>query len=218
MELRSDVGTTATGRPSGGPTARSEFLWGLRLLGRGFAMYARTPRFLALGLIPAVVSFLLIAAVWVVLLYFITDLAALVTWFADDWSSTARSLVRLGAGAGIVIGAVLLSVLTYTALTLLIGDPFYEVISQRVEQRLGGTPGEVDKPWYKTLRKNAADSIRLILIGVTVAVPLFALGFVPLVGQTVVPVLDATIGGWLLAVELTGIPFNRRGLRRSGAA
>ncbi|GAA0709621.1 EI24 domain-containing protein [Dactylosporangium roseum] len=190
-----------------------EFFAGFRLLGRGFARYGRSPGLLLLGMIPAVISLVLLGVAWFFLILFIDDLAAAVTWFADDWSSTWRGVVRFGAGAGILAVGVLLSIVSYTALTLLIGDPFYEVISERIEADLGGTPGETDLPWYRTFFKNLADSIRLILLGVAFAVPLFLLGFVPVVGQTVVPVLNAIIGGWLIAVELTGIPFNRRGLR-----
>jgi CysZ protein len=46
------------------------------------------------------------------------------------------------------------------------------------------------------------------------ALMLFAIGFVPVVGQTLVPVLSATFGGWILAIELVGAPFERRGLLR----
>ncbi|MET7421352.1 EI24 domain-containing protein [Dactylosporangium sp. NPDC005555] len=194
-------------------TLWDEFAEGARLLGRGFALYGRNPRLLLLGLIPAVISFLLLGTAWFFLLWFIRDISAAVTWFADDWGSPWRGMTRFGAGAGIVIVSALVSVLTYTALTLLIGDPFYEVISERVEGRFGGTPGMPDLPWHKTILKNAADSIRLIVLGIAVSVPLFLLGFVPVFGQTVVPVVDVVVGGWLLAVELTGVPFNRRGLR-----
>jgi CysZ protein len=194
-------------------SAWTEFFAGFRLLGRGFAMFGRNPRLLLLGMIPAVISFALLGVAWFFLLVFIDDLAAAVTWFADDWSDTWRSVIRFGAGAAILAGSALLSVLTYTALTLLIGDPFYEIISEKIEDELGGTPGATNLPWYRTIFKNLADSLRLILLGVLFAVPLFLLGFVPVVGQTVVPVLNAVVGGWLLAVELTGVPFNRRGLR-----
>jgi CysZ protein len=37
---------------------------------------------------------------------------------------------------------------------------------------------------------------------------------VPVVGQTVVPVLSAIFGGWMLGIELVGAPFERRGLLR----
>ena len=43
------------------------------------------------------------------------------------------------------------------------------------------------------------------------ALPLFLAGFIPVVGQSVVPVVAAMFGGWLLAIELLGGPFERRG-------
>jgi CysZ protein len=176
-------------------------------------MYVRSPRFLFLGMIPAAIALVLVAAAFAVLVYFVGDLAALVTWFADGWSSGPRQAIRIFAGTAILLSAGLVAILTYTALTLLIGDPFYEVISQQVDERFGGAPATAEVPWFTSFRRNAADSVRLILLSVSVSVPLFLAGFIPVVGQTVVPVLDAVIGGWLLAVELTGVPFNRRGLR-----
>lgn len=198
--------------PEGRRTAWSEFGWGLRILGRGFGMYVKSPGLLLLGMIPALISTLLVVAGLVLVIVFIGDIAAWATWFANDWSAGSRSIIRFFAGAAVLIAAVLLAVLTYTALTLLLGDPFYEVISQKVDERLGGTPGGLELPWHKTFRRNALDSIRLIVLGASVSIPLFLLGFIPVVGQTVVPVVDAVVGGWLIAVELTGIPFNRRGL------
>ncbi|MGI5246987.1 EI24 domain-containing protein [Dactylosporangium sp. CA-139066] len=194
-------------------SAGSEFGMGLRLLGRGFKRYGANPRLLLLGAIPAVITFALFAVAWAFLIIYIDEIASAMTWFADDWSDGLRKVVEFGAGAGVLVVAALISALTFTALTLLIGDPFYEVISERIEEGLGGTPGAVNLPWYRTLWPNLVDSIRLITLGIMLAIPLFLLGFIPIVGQTVVPVLNAIVGGWLITVELTGIPFNRRGLR-----
>jgi CysZ protein len=108
--------------------------------------------------------------------------------------------------------AVVTAVLTFTALTLTIGDPFYEEISKRVDELSGGAP-ETGVPWHRALVWNLADSLRLLVLSVATSVVLFVVGFIPLVGQTVVPVLGATVGGWLLAVEISGVPFNRRGMR-----
>ncbi len=203
VETRADHRTRAT----------AELLAGIRLLGRGIGMYARTPRLLVLGLIPAVISAAIMTAAFAVLIYFVSDLAALVTWFADDWSASLRGGVRVLAGVAIVGIAAVLAVLTYTAITLVIGDPFYEAISKKVEERYGAVPEEVDVPWWRSMRWNLVDSLRLLALTLAIGIPMFVLGFIPLVGQTVVPVLDALIGGWFLVVELTGIPFNRRGLR-----
>ena len=103
--------------------------------------------------------------------------------------------------------------LTFTAVTLLIGDPFYETISGRIEGRFGGVPDAVEVSVLESLRRSLVDSLRLIGIGVLVAIPLFFLGLLPFVGQTVIPVIGGAVGGWLLALELTGVPFQRRGRR-----
>lgn len=193
--------------------ALREFLIGVGLLGRGLGLVLRTPRLLLIGLLPALLSGVLYIGLLVLLIRFLPDLSAQATWFADGWDTWLRDTVRFFAGAGVLGLSVLLAIITFTAVTLLIGDPFYETISKRVEDRFGGVPDEVEVSILESLRRSAADSIRLIGISVLVAIPLFFLGLIPVVGQTVVPVIGGAAGGWLLALELTGVPFQRRGQR-----
>ncbi|WP_410814482.1 EI24 domain-containing protein [Micromonospora sp. 067-2] len=189
------------------------FFAGVRLLLRGFGLYVRSPRLMLLGIVPALISGVLFVGAIAALVYFVDDIAALVTPFADGWSTTARSLVRVIAGLAVLGLGGLLGVVTFTAVTLVIGDPFYEKISERVEERLGGTPGAVEVPFWSSLRRSLADSVRLVALSALVGIPLFVAGFIPVVGQTVVPVIGAAVGGWFLAVELVGAPFYRRGMR-----
>lgn len=193
--------------------AVGRFFSGVGLLLRGIGLYVRSPGLMLLGIVPALLSGALFVGAFATLVYFVDDLAALVTPFADDWSTTARSLVRVIAGLAFLGLGGLLGVLTFTAVTLVIGDPFYEKISERVEERYGGTPGAVEVPFWGSLRRSVVDSLRLVAISVLVGIPLFAAGFIPVVGQTVVPVIGAAVGGWFLALELTGAPFYRRGMR-----
>ncbi len=173
----------------------------------------RSPKLLLLGVIPAAVSFLLLAAAFATLAYFTPGLVTWATPFADGWAPVWRTVLRVIAGIALLGAALLLSVLVYTALTLLIGDPFYEKISEKVEDRLGGVTNEVHTPWWRSLARSIRDSLRLVLLSIAFGVPLFIAGFVPIVGQTVVPVTGAFVGGWLLVLELVGVPFERRGLR-----
>ncbi|MGC1212521.1 MAG: EI24 domain-containing protein [Micromonospora sp.] len=193
--------------------AATRFLTGAGLLLRGIGLYVRSPGLMLLGVVPALISGALFLIGLVALVYFVDDLAALVTPFADDWQSTARSVVRVIAGLAFLGFGGLLGVLTFTAVTLAIGDPFYERISERVEERYGGTPGAVEVPFWASLRRTVLDSLRLVAISALVGVPLLAAGFIPVVGQTVVPVVGAAVGGWFLALELVGAPFYRRGMR-----
>jgi CysZ protein len=195
------------------PGVVGEFFAGVGLLGRGVGMYARSPRLLLLGIIPALITGLLFIAAFATLIYFISDLSELFTWFADGWSEGPRDAVRVLAAIGILGLGGLIGVLTFTAITLLIGDPFYEKISGEIEARFGGVPGEVEVPWWRSLRRSLWDSVRLIALSLAIGIPLFFLGLLPLVGQTVIPVIGALIGGWFLALELVGVAFYRRGLR-----
>lgn len=185
----------------------------MSLLGRGLGLVLRSPRLLGLGLLPALIAGLVYAGALIALIAFLPELSHAVTGFADGWSTAWRDLLRVLGALALVGSAVLLGVLTFTAVTLLIGDPFYERISGLVEARYGGVPNEVEVIWWRSLGRSLVDSLRMIGLSIVLGIPLFVLGFVPLVGQTVVPVLGGAVGGWLLAVELTGVPFQRRGQR-----
>jgi CysZ protein len=193
--------------------AAQGYLDGVRLLGRGLAVCARTPRLLALGLIPVAVTALLFTVALVALLYFLADLATAATWFAAGWPDLPRTLTRILAGAAILGVALVVGVTSFTAVALAIGEPFYERISESVEQWCGGGLDGPEPGFWRSIGSGLADSARLVAIAAAVGLGLFMAGFLPAVGQTVVPVLGATVAGWFLALELVGIPFSRRGLR-----
>lgn len=189
--------------------AASRFFSGVGLLGRGLGMWATSPRLMLLGAIPALIVAIVYTALVVLLILNIDDLAVWVTPFAGGWDDPWRTITRFAAAAALVGLALLLVVYTFAAITLAVGDPFYERIWQRVEQRLGNPPS-ADEPFWPSLRRGVGNGLRLLATTALVGVGLFALGFIPLVGQTVVPVLGALFGGWFLAVELTGFAFDAR--------
>lgn len=193
-------------------SAGSEFLTGLGFFGRGFGLLARSPGLWLFGLIPGVIAGAIVVSALIAMVIYINEITATVTWFADDWSPDSRSAIRIVASVAVIGGSLLLAALTFTALTLTIGDPFYEAISKRVDDRLGGVQ-IVELPRGRTALRNLVDSLRLLAFSVLVSAVMFGAALIPVFGQTAVPVLDALLGGWLLAVEISGIPFNRRGLR-----
>jgi CysZ protein len=192
-------------------SAIREFGSGVAVLGRGLRLWATSPRLMLLGAVPA----LIVGAVFLGLLVFVNgfadDLAVLATPFADDWPETGRRLVRIGVAAAMALLAVLLAVVTFTAVTLLVGDPFYERIWRHVEQHEGDAPPDVEQSAWRGVLRSVGDSVRLLVATAAVGLCLFVGGFVPVVGQTLVPVLGALTGGWFLAVELTGFAFDARG-------
>jgi CysZ protein len=189
------------------------YLSGVRLLARGLGMYARAPRLLLLGLIPVVVVAAVFLTGFVLLLVFIDNIAGAATWFAADWSETPRTLARLAAGIAILGTAALLLTVTFTQVTLAVGDPVYERISARVEDWCGGAPPAAEVGFWRSTRRSLADSAKLVAMTAATGIPLFLAAFIPVAGQTVVPVIGATVAGWWLALELVGAPFTRRGMR-----
>jgi CysZ protein len=207
---------TAT-RVGDGPPPRSwfgrEFVIGASYLAKGMGMWVRAPRLMAVGILPALISFVLLAGAVVALAFYANDLAGLVTPFADDWAGWLRASVRAVATAAVFGLGLLLAVVLYTGVTLAIGEPFYEKISRGVEERLGGVPDEANVPWTRSLPRSIVDSIRLVATSAVFGIAVFAFGLIPILGQVGGPVIGALGGGWFLACELVGVPFERRGLR-----
>ena len=86
-----------------------------------------------------------------------------------------------------------------------------------VEERLGGTPDAVDVPFWRSLRRSVADSVRLVGLSVLVGIPLLAAGFIPVLGQTVVPVIGAAVGG-LASLGADGIAAGMAAYRSEAQA
>lgn len=187
---------------------------GMRYLGRGIAWVARRPAQWLFGLIPAVVALALFAGLLTWLGFQVDDLVRWMTPFADGWAAGARDALRVFAGIAVFGAALFVSLLAFTAVTLVIGEPFYEALAVRVEESAGGAPPEPDEPLWRGIGRSVRDALVLGAAAVAFGVLFFALGFVPVIGQTVVPVLALVVSGYFLTGELTGIAMERRGLRR----
>ncbi len=159
---------------------------GIRYLGQGQRWVARHGRWWGFGLIPALIALVLYGAVLTVLALFSGAIAAWATPFADGWGAPWQGLLRGLFVALLFAGALLLSVLTFTAVTLVIGDPFYESLSEQVEKDEGGCPEGPGRPLWREIWIALCDSVHVLLRAAGFGILLFALGFVPFLGQTVV--------------------------------
>lgn len=182
---------------------------GVGYLARGFARFGTDPRVMWLGAVPALIVGALYAAVIVVLAVNLDGIVSALTPFADG--APWEPLVRIAAGLALVALSVIVLVSTFAALALAVGGPFYERIADRVSRSLGesASPAPETAPSF---RRGLAAGLRLFALSILVGVLVFAAGLIPVVGQTLVPALGALFGAWLLALELTGIAFDARGL------
>ncbi|SCF95868.1 EI24 domain-containing protein [Streptomyces sp. Ncost-T10-10d] len=191
----------------------------MRDLGAGFGYLikgqrwvGRHGRWFGFGLLPGLVTLVLYAAALVGLGYGADNLVTWATPFADDWSSPWLGLLRNTLTVLVFALGLFLAVITFTAVTLLVGQPFYESLSEQVDRTEGGEVPESGLPLWRELWISARDSVRILVRVGLYSVLLFALGFIPVVGQTVVPVIGFCVTGYFLAEELTAVALQRRGM------
>ncbi|GEK80662.1 EI24 domain-containing protein [Agrococcus baldri] len=192
--------------------AISELLAGAGLLLRGFGTWARSPGLMAMGALPALIVGSLMLALVIVLGFQVGGWAAAVTPFADSWDAVWAELLRGALALGLLVGVIVLCVLTFAAITLAVGDPFYERISRSVERRLGGLPAGEEPGFWASLGSGLRDAAVLIGMAIGTGLLVFVVGLVPLVGTALGLTLGAVLGGRTLARELTGHAGDARGM------
>ncbi|MFJ1924105.1 MULTISPECIES: EI24 domain-containing protein [unclassified Streptomyces] len=185
---------------------------GLSHLINGQRWVVRHGRWLGIGLVPGLITLVVYVGALVGLGYGADDLAAWATPFADDWSSPWLGLLRTTLTVLVFAFGLFLAVITFTAVTLLVGQPFYEALSEEVDRAEGGEAPESGLPLWRELWISARDSVRILVRVALYGLLLFAFGFVPVAGQTVVPLIGFCVTGYFLAEELTAVALQRRGM------
>ncbi|MFI6594722.1 EI24 domain-containing protein [Nonomuraea sp. NPDC050536] len=185
-----------------------DFVAGVGFFAQGAGWAARHGRWWAFGLLPALIALVVYVVALILLGTNALDLARVLTPFADTWGW--RDAFRVLIGIAVFLGGLGLAVLTFTALTLAIGEPFYEKLSAAVDP----LPDVEEQPWWRSLPRSIKDSLVTLGYVLLFSVPLFFLGFIPVIGQTVIPVIGGAVSGFFLTVELTTLAMERRGLAR----
>ncbi len=180
------------------------------MLARGLGQWRRSPGAMALGLIPGFLVGLLFAAAlvaWAVLLGNVID-----DWtpFADDWDPLWATIVRTALGIASFGAVAFLAIVSFTAVTLTVGEPFYDRIWRATELSATGRVPEADYGFWRSI----GDAVRLISRGAVAALAAWLLGLIPLVGGVLGFTVGLLLTGWLLADELTSRALAARGLDR----
>ncbi|AFU18181.1 sulfate transporter CysZ [Actinobacillus suis] len=157
-------------------------------------------------LIPiAINSVLMIALLW----FFIGNIVGWADWIVSfmpswlDWLTII--LVPLA-----VLSLIMLFYFTFTTITNFIAAPFNALLAEKVELQLTGeqlnnmTVAEMLKDVPRMLKREW----QKMMYSIPRFIALFLLSFVPVIGQTIVPVLTFVFGAWLLAIQYCDYPFD----------
>ena len=190
----------------------SDLLAGAALFLRGFGTWAQDPRLMTLGAVPALIVGALMLALLILLGFQVGDWAEALTPFADEWEPQWSGALRIALALGILVGFMVLFVLTFAAVTLAVGDPFYERISRSVDLRFGLAQEPVELGIWRSIAKGVRDTAVLVGKAIGTGLVVFVVGLVPLIGTVVGFALGAILGGRALARELTGYAADARGM------
>ncbi|MFW6598671.1 EI24 domain-containing protein [Propionibacteriaceae bacterium Y2011] len=186
----------------------SQVLSGFGHLTRGLSLVLTRPRLFVLGMVPPFVVSLLMGAGLLVLIFNLGDLTLLATGYADG---TLREVLRVAIGIVIMVMGMLLMVITYSSITLTVGAPVYDKISELVERECGGVADPVEEKLGRSMLRAVRQSVTVLAISVGLAIPLFLIGFIPAIGGIISGIGSALVGGTMIVLELTGGTFDRRG-------
>ena len=193
---------------------------GIRTVLGGFRVWGADPRAMLLGLIPGAVSLLVLSASVATVVASADGLGDSIGHRigGDGWLGDA---LAIAVAIAVVAAGALVAVAVFTALTLAIGQPFFEAISRRVDGRHDAAAAsgaatvsyvEPDEHWSRTVVRGLGEGLLTIAISLGVSLALFLVGLVPIAGSPVAFTAGVLIGGRLLAIELTAYPFSRRGI------
>jgi CysZ protein len=188
-----------------------DYLDGAAFLGRGWRLLRQRPRLLLLGMLPALIVWLVLAGLFVTLLLHLGEVTDWMTPFADDWDETLRSVLRWGLGLAVVLASLLLWASTFTGITLTVGDPFYERVWRGTEDLLGPVKLGDGLGFWESVR----DGLKLAVVGLGISLLVLVSGFVPVVGPFLAVALGIILSGRMLARDLVENPLAARGMDKA---
>ncbi len=184
-----------------------ELVAGAGTLLRGFATWRRRPGLMLFGMLPAVIAAAVIVALLVALGLNAEQWATAITGFAESWQADWRDALRTAVAITLVAAVLIGAIYGFTALTLLIGDPFYERVWRRTEEDLGDFVPNPVRFW-----RSFGDGLLLVLRAIAYGILTFLAGLLPLIGAVTGPVTGVLLGGHLIQRELTTRPLEARGI------
>lgn len=187
--------------------ARS-FFRGAADLARGFGFWSRRPGVMALGLIPAAIVGIVLLGGLIALGAFLPQIVDGLTPFADAWPDAWATVVRIAAGTALLGAAIVLVAVSFTALTLMVGEPFYDRIWRAAEADIGGQVPDSEGGFWRSV----GDAVGLVARGLLAAVLAGLVGLIPVVGGVLGSVTAISLTGWLLADELSSRALSARGI------
>lgn len=165
---------------------------------RGIKWIFSHPKYLFLGLLPALFSGLILGTALLILILSSGAISSLLGPLTAGLWAWLATTIAIGFQLALIAGGVILGYVLFVAVTLAVGDPIYSKIATEIAAENGGELPEA--PWSVGLK----DALKLAGKGALVAILAFFLGLIPAVGPVLSFAVTWIFVPFFLAEDLLG--------------
>ena len=188
-----------------------DYVEGIRVYWTGFRTWARDPQLMLLGLVPGIVTGAILVVLLMGMWLWLDDVGRwLASHLTDD--NVIGGLLAGAFAFAIFMGTLVLVIYAFVSVTSVVGQPFFEALSHRVDDQLGPVPEGPEWPWWRNAVRGIGEGLRLFAVQAPLSLGIFLIGLIPVAGTVSAWILGLLVGSWFVTLEFTSIPFERRGM------
>lgn len=186
---------------------------GIRVLGTAIHELFQRPRLIILGMVPPLIVTVVYVIAGLFVIPWIVDTVptALGAWMGA-WPSWLVTVLTFAMMIVTLAALALIAGVAFTTLTLAIGGPIYDRISQIIDIEVLGVEEIVEDGLGVAVMRSISQSVVILALSLTVALATLIIGLIPVIGTASSLIGGLGLGGLLVTTELLGGPFGRRGL------
>lgn len=185
----------------------NSFFFGFLAPWRTFKFLLKHKNLFRYFLLPAVVNSLVLVGIGAVIVFGAGKLFD----FLLGWGGWYGQLLYYFVLIVAVFGAVIMAIFVFTTLCNVIGAPFNEKLSEKIEIIITGKKAEGKFSFWRPIR----EEFKKFIVFDLGQLLLLLLNFIPVLGQLIYAVLATSLGWWLIAYGYLEIPMGRRNLEFS---
>ncbi|OOF71521.1 sulfate transporter CysZ [Rodentibacter caecimuris] len=157
-------------------------------------------------ILPILLNIILLSGLFWLFIIQISTLIDTLMSYIPDWLNFLSFLLLILSGITIL----LLFYFIFTTLSGFIAAPFYGLLSEKVEKMLTGEDLENNSftDVIKDVPRMMKREWQKLWYSLPKIVGLFLLSFIPVIGQSIVPILTFLFTSWMLAIQYCDYPFD----------
>ena len=158
------------------------------------------------AIMPVLLNILLLGGLFIAFVFQIKDVVSHLMDYMPSWLSWLGGILPI-----LIIGMILvLYYFIFATLSGFIAAPFNGLLAEKVEKMMTGEEISNDSLWafIKDTPRMLAREWQKLIYSLPKIIALFLLSFVPLIGQTVIPLITFLFSAWMMAIQYCDYPFD----------